>query len=102
MSVVTVPCPHCDGTGRKPDYRILGAKVRAARKRKKLGFRECARLVGCSAQHLSDMEYGKRGWNGPAAQRALAIVGIGESAKELRQRDPALAERLADIIGAKR
>lgn len=72
----TIPCPRCNGTGRAPDWRIFGAKVRAARKRKRLGLNECARLAGCSAAYLSDMELGRRAWYGPKARTVLQIVGV--------------------------
>lgn len=75
-ATATVPCPWCNGTGRRPDWRILGAKVRAARKRKRLGLRDLARQAGCSAAYLSDLEYGRRAWQGPKAGRVLAIVGV--------------------------
>lgn len=75
-SVVTVQCPHCRGSGRLPDWRITGAKVRAARKTKRLSLRELARMVGCSYVYLSNMERGKLPWRGPASHRAMVILGM--------------------------
>lgn len=76
MSTATVPCPWCNGTGRRPDWRILGAKVRAARKRKRLGLRDLAKQAGCSPAYLSDLERGNRAWRGPKAEQAMAILGV--------------------------
>lgn len=73
---VSVKCERCGGTGRTPDWRIFGAKVRAARKRRRVGLRALARLAGCSPAYLSDMERGHRPWQGPKAQAVMSLVGV--------------------------
>jgi transcriptional regulator with XRE-family HTH domain len=71
-------CRCCGGTGKQPDWRVLGRKVRAARERKGLGLRELARIVGCSAGFVTDIEYGRRGGglSGAKTQRLLAVLEI--------------------------
>ena len=56
------PCPRCDGTGRVPDDRILGAKMRARREATGLSLRDLAKRCGWSAAYVSDLELGRRGW----------------------------------------
>lgn len=44
------------------DHEATGAKVRAARVELGLSGRELARLIGCSAMYLCQLELGQRHW----------------------------------------
>lgn len=68
------PCRRCNGTGKEIDWREVGAKWRKKRQARRIGVREMARRVGCSAAHVSDMELGRRGWTGAVAERVIDIL----------------------------
>lgn len=70
------PCHRCRGTGREPDWRGLGLKVRAAREAKSLTLREAARRIRVSGSYICDLELGRRSWQGPKARALLALVGV--------------------------
>lgn len=72
-------CRCCGGSGREPDWRKWGQRIRAARRRKGWTLRELARRARCSAAYICDLEYGRRGGglNGPATLRILRILGMG-------------------------
>lgn len=76
MSGGTLPCAHCDGTGRVPDWRELGRLVRGARLKRGLRLREAARQLKVSPAYLSDLERGARAWWGPKAQAYSKMIGI--------------------------
>ena len=65
----TLPCPRCNGTGRLPDDRVMGAAMRKRRERAGLSLRELARRLKLSAPYLSDLEVGRRHWNAKNIKR---------------------------------
>lgn len=71
------PCHRCRGTGREPDWRGLGDKVRAAREAMGLGLREVARRLKMSETYVCHMERGRvASWQGPKARALLELVGV--------------------------
>jgi transcriptional regulator with XRE-family HTH domain len=69
-------CKHCHGTGVAPDWKRLGAELRRRRMAAGMSLRLVSREGGCSAAHLSDMEYGRRTLGGPKARKILARFGL--------------------------
>ncbi len=59
----TLPCRHCNGTGKEPDQRALGMAMRQKRITAKKSLRAIAVAMDCSAPYLSDLELGRRTWN---------------------------------------
>jgi len=76
MSPKSVPCPRCAGTGRIPDLRDVGRRLRLARKGALLGLREAARQAKISAEYLRDLEKGRGTFRGEGAQRVLALLRV--------------------------
>ena len=58
----TLPCPRCDGTGRVPDDRVMGAAMLKRREKAGLSLRDMAARTGLSPSYLSDLEVGRRQW----------------------------------------
>lgn len=58
-----LPCKHCDGTGRVPDDREIGRKMRRRRIEVGLSLRALAARLGLSPAYLSDLETGRRRWS---------------------------------------
>ena len=69
-------CKRCHGSGKEPDWRALGIRVRTERVNKGLGLREVARAVRVSASFLSDLELGRRSWEGTKARAVLTMLGV--------------------------
>jgi len=69
-------CTRCRGTGKEPDWRALGQAVRVKREAKGFGLREVARAVQVSASFLSDLELGRRSWQGNKARAVLTFLGM--------------------------
>ncbi len=69
-------CIRCRGTGKEPDWRGLGMKVRQMRVSKGMGLREMARHVRVSPAFISDLERGNRSWQGPKARAILDLLGM--------------------------
>jgi len=69
-------CPHCYGTGQRPNWKRCGAELRKRRVKAGVSLREAAREAKMSPTHLSDMERGIRSLGGPKAVRALARFGL--------------------------
>lgn len=69
-------CTRCRGSGKEPDWRALGQSVRKSREAKGLGLREVARAVQVSASFLSDLELGRRSWQGNKARAVLTLLGV--------------------------
>ncbi len=59
----TLPCRHCNGTGKEPDQRALGVEMRRKRVAANKSLREVAIAMEFSAPYLSDLELGRRLWN---------------------------------------
>lgn len=57
-------CPKCDGRGEVPDPAAQGRLMRTLRKARGKGLREIASAMGFSPAYVSDLELGRRGWNG--------------------------------------
>ena len=76
MSGKSTPCPRCAGTGRVPDFRDIGRRLRLARKGALLGLREAARQAKISAEYLRDLEKGRGTFRGEGARRVLALLRI--------------------------
>jgi len=58
----TIPCRHCNGTGKVPDQAAIGAEMKALREARKIPLREMARRILASPAFLSDLEAGRRKW----------------------------------------
>ena len=56
-------CKRCGGSGFEPDHAFTGATFRKRRLDAGLTQRQVATSVGCSVQHISDLEQGRRAWN---------------------------------------
>ena len=69
-------CHRCHGTGVEPDWKKLGWQVRCERVRRGLTLTTMAKRLGVSKAHLSDMELGRRSWQGPTGRRYLKRFGI--------------------------
>ena len=70
-------CKRCRGTGREPDWKALGERVRKKRERRGIGVRELARLVKCTPAYISDLERNNRAsWYGTVAQRVLDYLKV--------------------------
>lgn len=72
----TLRCRHCGGKGVVPNAAFIGASMRTKRERLGLGVRQIARLARCSASYVSDLESGRRGWDGPVAQRISELLRV--------------------------
>ena len=69
-------CKYCDGTGRRPNWFLLGYFMRKEREAAKISLRGMARELDMSAPHLSDLEKGRRPWGGANARKYLGVFGI--------------------------
>lgn len=62
-------CPHCNGTGKIPDDRDMGARKRAERVEAGVSLRMMAYRMGVSPAYLSDLELGRRRWGAKQIER---------------------------------
>lgn len=69
-------CHRCRGTGEEPDWRKFGVFVRNVRESSGIGLRQFAQMVGCSPTYISDLEHGKRSWQGIIARKILRKLGL--------------------------
>ena len=71
-------CKRCGGSGKEPDWGVLGAVIRERREKRGMTLRELARRAEVSPSFVSDMEGGRRGGglSGPGTRRVLRIVGV--------------------------
>lgn len=76
----TEKCHHCNGTGYEPDYKFLGKFVRKERLKLGISLRKMARQLRVTPTYLCDLEYGRRSWSGPKAQRYLRKLKISREA----------------------
>ena len=58
----------------KSEWRELGVLMRRYRKAKLLSLRQLAKLMGCSAPFLSDMELGCRHYTKRWAEKAMEVL----------------------------
>lgn len=70
------PCKHCGGTGVEPDWDNMTALAVETRESLGLSKAEVARRARCSPNYVSDLESGKRRWDGEAARRVLEVLGL--------------------------
>ena len=56
------------------DPAATGRKAREARETKGLKLREAARALGFCASYISELELGKRNWDGKAARKYVAFL----------------------------
>lgn len=63
----------------------LGEFLRLKRDEKDLSLRELAKLIGCTAPFLSDIELGRRHPSDDVLSKMAVALGVEE--KELRERD---------------
>lgn len=70
----TIPCKHCNGTGKVPDQRALGEEMRKRRESLGYSLREAAFRMSISAPYLSDLELGRRNWNEAIRKAFLKAV----------------------------
>ena len=64
-----VKCRRCGGTGEEPDWRAVGAKLRADREQAGLTQTEVAFRLGMSKAYVSDLERGARPWRTELVER---------------------------------
>lgn len=76
-SIPLKPCSHCGGSGRCLDDKAIGMALREKREGQEISGREIARRLGYSAAYLSDMELGRRCWNGEKVKRYLTVLSNG-------------------------
>lgn len=72
-------CKRCNGSGKEPDWRALGQRVRERREELEMSQAELARRAKCSRAYVSHLEGGittTRGVTAAKAQRILAVLGI--------------------------
>lgn len=62
-------CTRCGGTGQETDHVQVGSAMRALRKEKGLTLAEVALRTGWSTAFISDLERGRRSWNGTHLDR---------------------------------
>jgi transcriptional regulator with XRE-family HTH domain len=55
-------CTRCDGTGKEPDQKAIGATMKLRRVNAGVGLREMARRLGCSHTNVKLLEKGERRW----------------------------------------
>jgi hypothetical protein len=53
-------CPHCQGTGRRPEPHGLGLFLRSCRRVEQIGVRELASKLSISPTYVCDVEAGRR------------------------------------------
>ena len=75
MALSDMPCRRCDGFGREPDWKRLGAAMLMARRKAGWSLRELGRRARVSASYASDLELGRRPAQGPGARRVLRLLG---------------------------
>jgi len=56
-------CKTCNGTGRQPDHKAIGLKLKRARTKNEIGLRVMARRLGISHSFLHQLENGQRRWS---------------------------------------
>lgn len=77
-SIPFKPCGYCGGSGQCLDDVAIGMALRAKREAAEISGREIAKRLGYSAAYLSDMELGRRRWNGAKVKSYLeSIAKIG-------------------------
>lgn len=69
-------CRRCGGSGKEPDLRKLGQRVRSARLGKRLTLRGLAKVLDMSPAYISDIENGNREIQGDKAQRLMTHLGL--------------------------
>lgn len=69
MTMDTMTCPKCCGTGQVMDPRAQGLEMRQMREKKRVSLRDMAKRLDISAPYLSDLELGRRGWNTDLMER---------------------------------
>lgn len=70
------PCKRCLGSGAEPDNTKRAAEATKMRRELGMSLREVAAHADTSAMFVSDLEHGRRGWTGPAAQRVWALLAL--------------------------
>jgi hypothetical protein len=56
--VKCIPCPRCNGSGKEPDFKLLGGLLKVWREKKQIGLREMARRMDMDPGYLCRLEYG--------------------------------------------
>ena len=69
-------CTRCRGTGKEPDWKAFGARLRMAREAKGWSLREVAIRAGCSAAYVLDLEYGRRGISRTPGEKTRKILTL--------------------------
>lgn len=74
-----IDCPSCHGRG----VIVFGESARSIRKRANLTLRDVAERMGFSIVYVSDLERGRRRFNGDTTRRFLEACGAGHWLLEL-------------------
>lgn len=67
-------CPHCDGTGKAPDWRAIGQQWRRSRRDRDLTQGQIAKALGVSVSFISALENGKKPWPARMEFKYLAAL----------------------------
>lgn len=70
----TTHCPHCEGTGRVPDWAAIGKLWRKSRRDRDLTQGQIAKALGVSVAYISMLEKGKKPWPARMEFRYLAAL----------------------------
>lgn len=67
-------CPHCDGTGRKPDWKRIGMAWKLSRIERGVKLIDVAKSLGKSPSFISMLEKGRKPWPPRMEFRYLAAL----------------------------
>ena len=72
----TADCRCCKGTGKTYDHRAIGRSVQIARKAAGLKLRDVSIRSGYTVSYISDLEQGRRNWNGDLYDRITTAIEL--------------------------
>ena len=75
-------CQNCDGSGKTLDPEAIGANMQQLRNAASVTRKEISKLMNLSIGYVSDLEHGRKAWNGI---RIVQYITALETAKELKQ-----------------
>jgi len=68
------PCQRCGGTGKEPDHRAIGQRMRTLRERAGMTLRRVAGAMEITPSYLCDLELGRRQWRKELIDRMTKLV----------------------------
>jgi len=60
----------------KDEHEKTGSILRGVRNRNAVNASRMAKMLGVSAQYLSDLELGRRNWNNELAEEYVRLLGV--------------------------